>query len=140
MDAQQVHLERCAPSNSTVAPPARIEVVAAELGELRARQEQWFEGVVARHVAQQEQIDVLLARDDDDKRHRLQSDAPARQGRYVRIYKVKVDAVFLSQSRGGKRRVLAEEATCTKDYVHHHTMAISDECPPWGSKAEFSSC
>ena len=83
------------------------------------------------------QLDSLLER--DDERRRLQSDGPASQGEFVRIYKVTVDAASLAAQAGGrKRRVLAEEVSCTKDYVHQHTAAIDDECPPWGSKAQLA--
>jgi hypothetical protein len=50
-----------------------------------------------------------------------------------------IDADGVSQtvasSRGGKWRVLAEEANCTKDYVFQKTAAINDECTRQGSNA-----
>ena len=64
-DKQQVQLER----NSTEHPPAaRVESVAAELGELRTRQERRFESAAAGHAAQQVQLDSLLERDDERRR------------------------------------------------------------------------
>jgi hypothetical protein len=62
---------------------------------------------------------------------------PLGQGEYVRIFKVTLDDAALAAHQaggGGKRRALAEEeASCTKDYVHSRTSAISAECPRWGS-------
>jgi hypothetical protein len=130
-EKQQAQLELCAPWNSTAPPPAaQIELVAAELTELRTKQERRFKSKSAGDAAQQAQIDALIAHDEDERR-RLQSEGPASQGQFVRIYKVTVDAASLAaQAGGGKRRVLAEEVSCTKDYVHQHTVAISSECPP----------
>jgi hypothetical protein len=51
--------------------------------------------------------------------------------------KVTVDAASIAaQAAGGEhRRVLAEEASCTHDYVLQRTSAINTECSHRGSKA-----
>ena len=126
-EQQQAQLDRCKPASSAAPPAPGAESVAAELGALRAGQE----AAAAGHTAQQAQIDALLA--GEEARRRLQAAGPASQGDFVRIYRFTVDAGGVSQtaagSRGGKRRVLAEEASCTKDYVLQKTAAINDECP-----------
>ena len=135
-ERQQVQLDRCKPASSAAPPAPGDESVAAQLGALRAGQE----AAAAGHAAQQAQIDAL--RTGEEARRRLQAAAPASQGDFVRIYRFTVDAGGVSQtaagSRGGKRRALAEEASCTKDYVHQKTAAINDECPRRGSSARPS--
>ena len=125
-EQQQAQLDRCKPVSSAATPAPGAESVAAELGALRAGQEAAAVG----HAAQQAQIDALRA--GEEARRRLQAAAPASQGDFVRIYRFTVDAGGVSQtaaaSRGGKRRALAEEVSCTKDYVHEQTFAINTEC------------
>jgi hypothetical protein len=132
-EQQQAQLDRCKPASSAAPPAPGAESVAAELRALRAGQE----AAVAGHAVQQAQIDALLV--GEEARRRLQAAGPASQGEFVRIYRFTVDANGVSQtaaaSRGGKRRVLAEEASCTKDYVQQKTAAINDECPWRGSNA-----
>ena len=60
----------------------------------------------------------------------------------ARVAKVTVDAASIAAQQaagGGHRRVLAEEASCTPDYVHEHTAAIDAECARPGLERRLPS-